>query len=221
MAFEAGRESSRAADESSTKVHDVAASIDEAAKAVSRTEGSMARLAEKSTDISRVINLIKDVAEQTNLLALNAAIEAARAGDSGRGFAVVADEVRRLAERTASSTEEVSASIESIQHIAKEVVGEVSENSAKVSAGAVQAHEAGDAVSRICELAARADGAMSQIRDALMEQGNAARDIAENVERISGLSETSLTEARVSEGVSERVSDYSQQLRSISAGFEL
>ncbi|ENO87815.1 methyl-accepting chemotaxis protein [Thauera linaloolentis] len=79
-------------------------SIERLASGLQETRSTVGALAERSSDIARVIEVITAIADQTNLLALNAAIEAARAGEAGRGFAVMADEVRNLAQRTQDST---------------------------------------------------------------------------------------------------------------------
>ena len=72
-------------------------------------------LGEKSQEIGKVMEIIKEIASEIHLLALNAAIESAAAGEHGRRFAVVASEVRRLAEKTRESTETIRGIITEIQ----------------------------------------------------------------------------------------------------------
>jgi methyl-accepting chemotaxis protein len=71
-------------------------------------------LAEKSSSINKIVNVINDIANQTNLLSLNASIEAARAGEHGKGFAVVASEIRTLADQSKTSVNDIKKIIGSI-----------------------------------------------------------------------------------------------------------
>ena len=122
-----------------------ASSLQQSAAAIEEISSSMQNVSDKTTEVTRqaediknIVGVIKDIADQTNLLALNAAIEAARAGEHGRGFAVVADEVRKLAERTGKSLNEIEANV----NVLVQGVNDMSESIKEQTAGVTQINEA-------------------------------------------------------------------------------
>ncbi len=172
-----------------TVIHKAVASMEEIAATVRQSTERILALGADSARISSVVQVIREIADQTNLLALNAAIEAARAGESGRGFAVVADEVRKLAERTATATTEIAGMIQGIQDGMGQAVTTMEHGVAQVDHGVALANEAGQAIQRIRDSAARVVAVVAGISGALEEQGVATDSIRNHVERIAGLSE--------------------------------
>ncbi|HMS02481.1 MAG TPA: methyl-accepting chemotaxis protein [Gemmatimonadaceae bacterium] len=118
----------------SERVQSIAGSATECADAAStavrtaqRATGTISELEASSSQVGKVIDVIRSIARQTHLLSLNAAVEAARAGEAGAGFAVVAGEVKSLAERTTSATGEIGEVIGGIQQHAADAATAIAE----------------------------------------------------------------------------------------------
>jgi methyl-accepting chemotaxis protein len=160
-----------AAEELDASLAEVAAQTSASAEASQRAvteardaSSSMTVLAEATSHIGQVADLIRSIASQTNLLALNATIEAARAGEAGKGFAVVASEVKDLAGQTAKATEEIARQIEAVQAASRETL---------VALGSVQAS--------VDDLA----GVVSAVAGTVSQQTVAVSDIARSVAQVS------------------------------------
>lgn len=159
-------------------------------------------LADSSTEISSVLEVIRGIAEQTNLLALNAAIEAARAGQAGRGFAVVADEVRTLARRTQESVTRSQLVIETLQHNTDNVVAAMSVSHALTSTTVEEFAKVGHALGQMSVGVEKISDLTLQIATATEEQSNVADEVSTNVSNIRDFARTLAENAEILETVS-------------------
>lgn len=144
-------------------------------------KGDMEQLNGHAQNITRIMGVISDIADQTNLLALNAAIEAARAGEAGRGFAVVADEVRKLAEKTMSSTADVSSAIEAIQESTQKSMASVDKAVEQVNSATELAGLSGQALQEIVSTVDTTADQVHAIATASEEQSAASEEINQSI----------------------------------------
>ncbi|MEN6079418.1 methyl-accepting chemotaxis protein [Chromobacterium piscinae] len=188
---------------------------------VDLTEAAISELASKTSTISNIMQVIKDIADQTNLLALNAAIEAARAGETGRGFAVVADEVRKLSERTAKATEQTADMIAEIQASSDLSRRNMSDTVAKVKTGLELAEQGGELIQQIRGSASQVVQVVNDISHALQEQGTASQDIARHVEQIAQVASGNAVAATQASESIQRIDEVTGNLRLSVAQFQV
>ncbi len=170
QAYHISAQTRKVAEQGTDVIQQAASEMRQIAHNIEDSSTLIARLGERSEQITAIVNTIRGIADQTNLLALNAAIEAARAGEQGRGFAVVADEVRQLAARTSGSTAEIASMIDMIQNETLQAIKSMDGTRERAAKGVQLADQAGTAILQIRDGASDAVQAVSMFaneRDAL------------------------------------------------------
>jgi methyl-accepting chemotaxis protein len=185
----ASQESAKNAHDGGDVVHQAISSMEHISKSNVEIVTKMESLGDSSVQIGKVVSVIQEIADQTNLLALNAAIESARAGEHGRGFAVVAGEVRRLAERTRTSTEEISQIISAIQTETKDALSVTENGKEMVTQGLKKAQEAGTALKSIIAAAHSSEEMVALVATAATEQTSASQEVSHSMEKIAQMVE--------------------------------
>ena len=162
----------------------VAAAVREVGRLAGEIEATaevIRQLEQQSTQISTILDVIRNIADQTNLLALNAAIEAARAGEHGRGFSVVADEVRTLASRTQNSTQEIQQMIEALLTGTSQAVATMQRGKERVDNSVQRAEAAGAALQAIVTAVHQINDMNTHIATAVEEQSTVTNEVSRNI----------------------------------------
>jgi len=178
-------------------------------------------LRDRSGEIGKIADVIREISDQTNLLALNAAIEAARAGEQGRGFAVVADEVRKLAERTGAATAQISQVIVSVKAETESAVASIEQIVPKVDSGARLSKQAADALREIREGARDTLNRLEDVVSSMKELTSASNSVATNMQEVAEMAERSSGEIRSSAESTERLKHSAEALEGLTAGFRV
>ncbi len=178
-------------------------------------------LGKKSEEISKIMSFINHIADQTKLIAFNAAIEASGAGEAGKRFGVVAVEIRRLADSVTSSTGEIRAKIDEIQHAANRMVI-TSENGSKgIAEGIEMFEQTREHFHEILSGAEETSNAARQISFSTQQQKTAANQVVSALRDIAdGADQTSLSIQQISFIVS-RLKDFSDNLQQLMGRFLL
>jgi twitching motility protein PilJ len=186
-AADAAKRTEASAEEGTEAVQNVISGMSTLRANVQAGAKKMKNLGDRSMEITGIVGTISRISEQTNMLALNAAIEAARAGEHGRGFSVVAEEVRKLAERTASATQEIDKLVKAIHHETTETVGAIEQQTQVVEQESQLVGQAGQSLQKIRQVSGESANVVVDISTIAKRQAAGTGSVVKVMEEISAI----------------------------------
>ncbi|MFH1312204.1 MAG: methyl-accepting chemotaxis protein [Candidatus Eisenbacteria bacterium] len=140
-----------------------------------------------SQEVGKIVEVIGDIADETNLLALNAAIIAAQSGEHGKAFGVVAEEIRGLAERTSSSTQEISDLVRAVQQNVANVVQGMKKSLQRVERGELLTRNAGMVLEKVFESFESSRSMAKQIAASTFEHKIDSSHVVRSIHRVTDI----------------------------------
>lgn len=130
----------------------------------------------RSEEMENMLGELAEISSRTHLLALNASIEAAHARQFGAGFAIVAGEVGKLADRSATLSNNIQEQIGGTRQALERTDQHVQAISAKDPKQALKAKERAEALVRAL------DAALGEVRIQVEDLAGGAEDMVAKAE---------------------------------------
>jgi len=212
-AVEAAKRTEESAVEGTNVVQSVISGMGTLRANVQAGAKKMKNLGDRSMEITSIVGTINSISERTNMLALNAAIEAARAGEHGRGFSVVAEEVRKLAERTATATQEIGRLVQAIHTETNETIGAIEEQTNVVEQESALVGQAGDSLVRIRTVSTESALVVVDISRVALAQAHETTSVVRTMDEISAIARSTQDGAEATVATVMQLRELSNKLR--------